>query len=77
MTKKKYEIRIIMSVTSEIAAAVFPSGFCDRGVLPSTDILYWYKCPIDRCNCSMFAVCYRRTFILYVSFVEELICNDL
>ena len=27
-----------LSFTSEIAAAVFPSGFCDRGALPSNDI---------------------------------------
>ena len=26
-----------LSFTSEKAAAVFPSGFCDRGVLPSND----------------------------------------
>ena len=29
---------ICLSFTSEIAAAVFPSGFCDRGALPSNDI---------------------------------------
>ena len=29
---------IRLSFTSEIAAAVFPSGFCDRGALPSNDI---------------------------------------
>ena len=34
----QYFVDIIkLSVTPEIAAAVFPSGFCDRGVLPSTD----------------------------------------
>ena len=27
-----------LSFTSEIAAAVFPSGFCDRGALSSNDI---------------------------------------
>lgn len=27
-----------LSFTSEIATAVFPFGFCDRGVLPSNDI---------------------------------------
>ncbi len=37
MTKNIAWIKIIMSVTSEIAAAAFPSGLCDRGVLPSTD----------------------------------------
>ena len=29
---------IRLSFTSEIAAAVFPSGFCDRGALPSNGI---------------------------------------
>ncbi len=34
-----------MSVTSEIATAVFPSGFCDRGVLPSTDMPFNVEMP--------------------------------
>ena len=34
-----------MSVTSEIATAVFPSGFCDRGVLPSTDMSFNVEMP--------------------------------
>ena len=34
-----------MSVTSEIATAVFPSGFCDRGVLPSTDMPFNVEVP--------------------------------
>ena len=39
MTETRYEIRITMSVTSEIAAAAFPLELCDRGVLPSTDFI--------------------------------------
>ena len=34
-----------MSVTSEIATAVFPSGLCDRGVLPSTDMSFNVEMP--------------------------------
>jgi len=33
-----------ISFTSEIATAVFPLGFCDRGVLPSNDVLLLHFC---------------------------------
>ena len=34
-----------LSFTSEIAAAVFPSGFCDRGALPSNDTPFNVEMP--------------------------------
>ena len=36
---------IQLSFTSEIAAAVFPSGFCDRGALPSNDAPFNVEMP--------------------------------
>lgn len=55
-----------MSVTSEIATAGFPSGFCDRGVLPSTDMPFNVEMPAAGSDkpCSAFKEMWRTSTAL-------------